>query len=250
MQTKIISLIIATYNAEATLERCLKSIISQKTHEIELLIIDGQSKDQTCNIIRKYSSYIDYFISEPDKGIYDAWNKGVKKSKGQWIMFLGADDILVPDCFSYYLSYINSNELSFIDIITAKANVVNHHQKLLYIYGEPYSWNIFKYRMNISHGSSLHNRELFQEIGYFDINLKICADYEFLLRKKMRTQYCDKVMIYMEYGGVSNTIKGVIDAYRARKKQRSIPTIINILVVIRGVLSFYLRKFNICFCKK
>ena len=104
--------------------------------------------------------------------------------------------------------------------------------------------------MNISHGSSLHNRELFQEIGYFDINLKICADYEFLLRKKMKTQYCDKVMIYMEYGGVSNTIKGVIDAYRARKKQRSIPTIINILVVIRGVLSFYLRKFNICFCKK
>ena len=74
---KLISIIIATYNAGSTLESCLKSIIAQKNDLIELLIIDGKSSDNTLKIVNAYRNQIDIFISEKDKGIYDAWNKGI-----------------------------------------------------------------------------------------------------------------------------------------------------------------------------
>ena len=87
-----ISIIIATFNAELRLSRCLDSIISQKTEEIELLIIDGGSVDGTLKLIDSYKGCIDFVLTEKDNGIYDAWNKGIRQAKGEWIMFLGADD--------------------------------------------------------------------------------------------------------------------------------------------------------------
>ena len=91
---KIISIIIATYNAEKTLKRCLNSIVSQKKDQLELLIIDGCSTDRTMDIVREFAESIDVIVSEVDKGIYDAWNKGIRLATGEWIMFLGADDYL------------------------------------------------------------------------------------------------------------------------------------------------------------
>ena len=86
---KIISIIIATYNAEKTLKRCLNSIVSQKKDQLELLIIDGCSTDRTMDIVREFAESIDVIVSEVDKGIYDAWNKGIRLATGEWIMFLG-----------------------------------------------------------------------------------------------------------------------------------------------------------------
>ena len=98
-----ISIVIATYNAGKTLCNCLNSIVTQLTDDVELVIIDGGSRDNTNSIIESYGSQIAYHISEPDKGIYDAWNKGVKKAKGDWIMFVGADDVLLPEAIQTYL---------------------------------------------------------------------------------------------------------------------------------------------------
>lgn len=86
---KIISIIIATYNAEKTLKRCLSSIISQKNDQLELLIIDGGSVDRTMDIVKDVSQSIDVIISEPDKGLYDAWNKALRLATGEWIMVFG-----------------------------------------------------------------------------------------------------------------------------------------------------------------
>ena len=93
---KQISIIIATFNAAKTLERCLQSIISQKQQEVELLVIDGQSNDETLTILEQYREHIDVIISEPDRGLYDAWNKGIRKSQGAWMWFIGADDYILP----------------------------------------------------------------------------------------------------------------------------------------------------------
>ena len=103
-----ISIVIATYNASATLERCLKSIIPQMNDEIELIIIDGKSNDGTKEILNRYIEWISYTISEKDSGVYDAWNKGIKVAKGDWVMFIGADDILLPNALNVYIQTIVS----------------------------------------------------------------------------------------------------------------------------------------------
>lgn len=109
---KLLSIIIATYNAGNTLNTCLTSIVEQKSSEIELLIIDGGSTDNTLDIAHSYGDKIDVLISEPDKGIYDAWNKGISYSTGHWIMFIGADDILVDNSLLPYMQYVHQKSLS------------------------------------------------------------------------------------------------------------------------------------------
>ena len=102
---KIISIVIATYNAEKTIKRCLDSIVYQKTNEIELVIVDGASTDHTLDIIRDYSSLIDVLISEKDNGVYDAWNKALKLVTGKYIQFLGADDLYLDNSLIEYVNY-------------------------------------------------------------------------------------------------------------------------------------------------
>src|SRR2546426_834552 len=94
----LLSIVIVVYNAGSTLKHAIESVLNQTYKNIELIIIDGGSNDNTLQIINNYSSQIGYFISEKDNGIYDAMNKGILAAKGDWILFLGADDILYrPD---------------------------------------------------------------------------------------------------------------------------------------------------------
>ena len=78
MESKVFSVVIATYNCGATIERAIKSVLIQKTDDVELIVIDGASKDNTFDVLNRYKNDIDFFVSEPDKGVYDAWNKAVR----------------------------------------------------------------------------------------------------------------------------------------------------------------------------
>jgi glycosyltransferase involved in cell wall biosynthesis len=88
----LISVIVAIYNGKATLQQCIDSVAQQTYVTKELIIIDGGSTDGTVDLLKANSGQISYWISEPDHGIYNAWNKGLAKAKGEWICFLGADD--------------------------------------------------------------------------------------------------------------------------------------------------------------
>uniref|UniRef100_UPI003B58646C glycosyltransferase n=1 Tax=Noviherbaspirillum sp. ST9 TaxID=3401606 RepID=UPI003B58646C len=99
----LISIITVTLNAAKYLEDCITSVINQSSLNIEHLIFDGGSTDGTLEIINKYERHITYWQSEKDKGIYDAMNKAVKKAKGEWVYFLGADDTLLKG-FSFIAS--------------------------------------------------------------------------------------------------------------------------------------------------
>ena len=90
-----LSIITVTYNAASTLEACIESILLHKGEDVEFLVIDGGSKDGTSEILSKYRKSIDVLVSEPDNGIYDAMNKGLDLATGDYIIFLGADDILL-----------------------------------------------------------------------------------------------------------------------------------------------------------
>jgi glycosyltransferase involved in cell wall biosynthesis len=248
MNSKLVSIIIATYNASTTIKKCLESIASQKTDECELLIIDGSSTDDTANIVKSYAKVVDYFISEPDSGIYDAWNKGIKMSHGEWIMFIGADDILLPNAINDYLNILKYNIKNHdIDYICSKNEYVDKNGQLLKILGSEPSWNKMRMMMVAAHVASLHNRKsLFNEIGLYDSNLKICADYELLLRKGNRLRYLfiPNRIARMTVGGMSFSTKALIEEYNVRAMHRSVTSFGNVfLFLIRWfALNFFIFR--------
>lgn len=225
-----ISIVIATYNAENHLEHCLKSIlfaINGYQSEVEVIIVDGNSTDNTYSIVSKYKNIISYFHSEKDEGIYDAWNKGIKKSNGEWIMFLGADDTLTQHSIKDYLSAIALSESEVentCQYISSKVQLVNSNGEKVQVIGEKYDWNKFKSFMNVAHVASLHRKTLFQDVGFYDTSFKISGDYELLLRKrnKLKAYFIDSITANMTIGGISFLSQNcLIETKRAKIKNKS-----------------------------
>lgn len=240
-----ISIVIATYNAALTLRTCLESIILQLSEQCELIIIDGGSKDGSCEIIKSYSEHISYTISEPDKGIYDAWNKGIKVARGKWISFIGADDVLLPGAIDAYLETIkNTPDIDSYDYICAHNEHVDAKGKLLKVIGEEPKWSIMRKRMAPAHVASLHNKKnLFGIIGHYDYeHFHICADYELLMRKKDRLKYLilPNHIARMEVGGMSFSMKAIKETYNIRKKHHSVSASMNAFLYMRDVIAFKL----------
>lgn len=237
-----ISIIIATYNAAKTLRTCLDSIVPQLTEETELIIVDGKSKDETNAIIDSYGSKVKVHISEPDKGIYDAWNKGVRVAQGEWVMFVGADDVLLSNALDEYLKVIHATvNISKYDYICANNEHVDMRGKLLKIIGSAPKWSKMRRGMTAAHVASLHNRHnLFETIGGYNLDFKICADYELLLRKKQKLRYLfiPVHIARMKVGGMSFSTKAIIEAYKIRKLHHSLPLIVNELYLLRDWLAF------------
>ena len=208
---KQFSIIIATYNAAETLNACLNSIRSQKAEEVELIVVDGNSADATHEIVQENMDIIDIYIHEKDKGIYDAWNKGVKASCGEWILFIGADDILCPDTISFYKDALAKTDCTKIDYVSAWVNYVDSSGRVFCRLGSAWNWKDFSKAMNVAHVASLHNRQLFDETGLFNLEYKICADYEFLARKenRLKTLFFEKVVAHMRMGGISLSGKAI-----------------------------------------
>ncbi len=241
-----ISIIIATYNAGKTLCKCLDSIIPQLNEECELIIIDGASKDETISIIHSYSNKIAYTLSETDRGVYDAWNKGIKKAKGEWIMFVGADDSLLPNALNNYLSVLNSiPDINKYDYICAHNELIDFNDNILKILGQNPTWHKMRLAMAAAHVASLHNKKnLFETIGMYNLNYHICADYELLLRKKgnLKTLFLNYHIAKMLVGGMSMSTKAIKETYLIRKEHHTVPFLINLLLYCRDILAFNIFK--------
>lgn len=214
---KSISIIIATYNAEKYLQNCLNSIISQKNNAIEIIIIDGGSKDNTIQIIKKNQQNITYWISEPDKGIYDAWNKGISVSTSNWIMFLGADDKLTENALNKYQDFLSTNDNENLEYISSKMRIIDVNGKFIRIKGWPWNWPIILKETTIAHPGSLHSKRLFEKYGLYNLNYKIVGDTELLLRSKNNLKYAfmSDVTVEMQEGGVSDSVHAIIERYKA-----------------------------------
>ena len=243
-----ISIIIATWNAAKTLKDCLDSIVPQLTDETELILVDGGSKDKTNEIINSYGDSVSVHISEPDKGIYDAWNKGVKAAHGDWVMFIGADDILLPGAIRAYLDVIHSKaDIDTYDYICAHNEYVDMKGKLLKILGAAPKWKIFRRSMNCAHVASLHSRKnLFEAIGGYNLDFKICADYELLMRKKSQLRYIfiDRNIARMKVGGMSFSTKAIVETYKLRKLHKSVPAVLNEFLFVRDWLAYKFFVFR------
>ena len=223
----LISIITATYNSEKTISKTLESLINQSSKDFEFIIIDGDSRDDTLAIIEEYepefrNKGIKFsWISEKDSGIYDAWNKGLNLANGEWISFLGSDDIMMPEAINTYSQIALKESSRQIDLIHSKVEVIRDDKVIKIIDGK-WSWKIFKNQMNIAHVGALHNRSYFKKYGVFDESYKITGDYELLLRARhgLKCLYIDELTAQMAYGGISTTnVKKVfLETLRAKKE--------------------------------
>lgn len=201
---KSISIIVAVFNGEGTIQKTLDSIRSQKADDVELIIIDGNSTDATRDIVSRNLDIVDHFVSEPDTGIYNAWNKGLAIAKGDWFAFIGADDWYAEGALAAYRRAVASTRPG-TELISSR---VRYHA----LYGDPrligrcWSWPAFQRHMTIAHVGALHHRALYARLGKYDESYKICADYELLLRARgtLRAEFIDFVTANMGGGGVSN----------------------------------------------
>jgi glycosyltransferase involved in cell wall biosynthesis len=217
MKNKI-SIITAVYNGEKLLPRLIDSITKQTCNDFEFIVIDGNSKDQTVSIIKKNEGVINYWISEPDKGIYDAWNKGIDKASGDWIMFLGCDDVLLPDALNEYYTFIKTlDNKSEIEFISSREETINKNGKTIRTRGWSYEWPVFVKEMTIVHAGALHSKKLFEKYGKFDINYKIVGDFELLLRAGSNLKYAfmNEITIKSMEGGASDSVASIKEHYKA-----------------------------------
>jgi len=206
---KLITIITATYNSSNGLEECIKSVLSQTYKEIEYIIIDNCSTDSTLDIAKTHSEGISRIISEPDKGIFDALNKGIKIASGEVIGFLHADDFYasstiieeimqkfeatVADSVYGDLQYVSKNNSDKV-IRNWKAGEFSN-KKLLNGWMPP-------------HPTFFVKRKCYLSFGLFNTDYKIAADYDLILRflgkHKISTEYIPKVIVKMRTGGTSN----------------------------------------------
>ena len=154
MNNPLISVVTVSYNAVTTIEQTILSVINQTYSNIEYIIIDGGSTDGTVDIIRKYADRIAYWVSEPDKGIYDAMNKGTKKANGEYIAFLNSDDWYELDAVSIIAQFADGKKNDLI------SGIIKLYKNDLFLYAHGSSMDNI-YNEMIAHPSTFMKRDLF-----------------------------------------------------------------------------------------
>ena len=215
-----VSIITSVYNNEKTIEDAIKSVLNQTYTNIEYIVVDGASKDNTVSVIKKYEDKISTFVSESDKGIYDGLNKGVSLATGDVISFLHSDDI-----------YADENIISEVVEHFKSTNTDSIYADLVYVDKEDTS-KIFRYWKSGEysfkklcngwmppHPTFFVKKEFYDKYGKFDLDFGIAADYDFMLRMlgkyKITTSYLPKVLYKMRVGGASNrSLKNIIQKSR------------------------------------
>lgn len=211
-----VSIITATYNSAETITDTLQSLNTQSYQDIEYIIIDGASKDNTLDIIKQQCARVATVISEPDKGIYDALNKGVQAASGDIVGFLHSDDLFAyPDAVKDIVStFVDSGcDAAYADLEYVSKHDTNNIIRL---------WKSGQYKRDKlkngwmpPHPTFYMKRDLYCKFGFFDLSFKIAADYDSLLRylwaNKVKMAYLPKVIIKMRVGGASNcSLKNII----------------------------------------
>jgi glycosyltransferase involved in cell wall biosynthesis len=223
-----ISIITVVYNNERTIREAINSVLSQTYNNIEYIIIDGQSTDGTLGLIQKYNDRISKIVSETDSGIYDAMNKGIALATGDVIGILNSDDIYADDQVIENVMRLfeldNKLDIVYGDLEYVRTDdlsaVVRIWRSL------PYYETYFEDGHVPPHPSLFLRRAVYQQAGVFNLQMKLAADYEFMLRvfKKhhYKSNYLPRLLVKMRLGGstnksLTNIIKGNLEILKAWK---------------------------------
>jgi len=211
--TPKISIITSVYNGRQYIGECIKSVMMQTYPQVEHIIIDGGSTDGTQEILHRYNDHLHYWVSEKDKGIYDAWNKGLSKATGDWIAFVGSDDtLLTPRVLEDAIEQLHTAQKQGIRYVYGKVNLISAGNDVICVWGEP--WEKAKkdilQHMTVTHCCAFHHRSLFEEYGEFNDRFRITGDYEFVLREFVKGKdalFTGETLAAMHAGGVSANIR-------------------------------------------
>ena len=211
-----ISLITVCFNSEDSIEKTLISVKNQNFQNFEHIIIDGNSQDNTIEIVRKFE-HISKVVSEKDHGIYDAINKGIKISEGEIIGFLNSDDTFYD---SNILKIISESFNNKTDCIFGNLIYTDKNEKIKRKWmGSNFKTGKFKKGWMPAHPTFYCRKEIYNKFGMYDDTYKIAGDFELMLRfleiNKIKSKYLPYTMVNMKIGGVSNSsIKNKIEILR------------------------------------
>lgn len=220
-----VSIITATFNSGTTLEKTIASLQLQTYRNIEYIVMDGDSKDNTLSIIKKNNSHISQWISEPDKGMYHALNKGIQLATGDVIGFLHSDDMFASN--TIIAQIVNEFQHSTVDGVYGDLEYVhkeNTSRVIRHWKSEPFQSILLRKGWMPAHPTLFLKREVYKIHGVFNLNYKIASDYDFMLRvlkdSSLKFLYLPQVITKMRIGGASNrSLKNIIqktkEDYRA-----------------------------------
>ncbi len=251
-----LSIITICFNEKDKIEKTLISVINQKFTNYEFIVIDGGSTDGTKEIIEKYRDDITIFVSEKDSGIYNAMNKGINKSSGEYLLFLNGGDYLYSDdtLDELFEKYNPTDDIVYGNIITT------NNGSLVKVINPFPSKKFFFFITSLPHQSSFIKRELFINDGLYDENFRIVSDQEFFMRELIKNK---KKMVYVPitisyYDNQSYSMSADIKLLEIQNREKTImfkkyfnkfelffyPPIAKIFLLIKNFIKRILRKMN------
>lgn len=194
------SVIIPSYNSSRVISHAVESILKQSYSDFEILLMDGASKDDTVALVQGFSDKRIRVFSEPDKGIYDAMNKGIAKARGEWLYFMGSDDWLVDD---RVLENVSSHISEDLDVVYGDVDAENLEPAYS---GE---WSLSNLVYNRCHQCVFYRRRVFDLLGSYDLKYKVLADFDMNLKwffsRRLKHQYIPVRIAHYSDGGFSST---------------------------------------------
>jgi glycosyltransferase involved in cell wall biosynthesis len=220
------SVVVGVRNAAPVLQRCLDSVFAQTHPNVEVVVIDGASTDGTVQVIERNAGGIAFWLSEPDRGVYSAWNKALDRATGEWLLFLGADDQLAGRDVLAHMAPHLAAAAGICRVVYGTVDVVDADDRVMRTTGSPWPeiQGAFRERMAIAHQGTFHHRDLFRARGPFDERFRIAGDYELLLREVLERPPLfvpGVTVVRMGAGGLSDrqSTRATIlrERYRARR---------------------------------
>ena len=202
-----VSIITVVFNNSSTIKNAIDSVLGQTYKNIEYIVIDGGSTDGTVDVIEKYSDKISIFLSEPDEGLYDGLNKGIKLATGDIIAILHSDDVFYDKCVVSDMvdkMHVTGSEFCFSDLV-----IVDNKKILRYYMANYYKRWLFRIGWLPPHPTCFMKRSLFHEFGLYSTKYKGAGDFDFLVRifygRDIQWAYLNRITVKMQYGGISNS---------------------------------------------
>lgn len=210
--TPHISIITVCLNSRSTISRTMRSVIDQKQAGVEYIVIDGGSTDGTQEIVRSFGSGVDVFVSEPDKGISDGFNKGITLARGSIIGLINSDDMLLPDSLQKVVDFFHDNPESQVvhgDLLLYSGDLLVKTVVPAGRWWHPWRLVLF------NHPATFVKKSVYDDFGLFSLDYRIAMDVEIFLRwltSGVAIDYLAEPLVIMHYGGVSD--RRPYDGYR------------------------------------